>query len=64
MTDFIKQVNTPNGVGYAFAKLPDGKVLVSHSWKKLTKKYRETFVKTRKYKTAVVIEEYEEDEIG
>lgn len=64
MTDFHKKVKTPNGVGYAFVKLPDGKILVSYAWKKLTREYREIFLETRVYIASVFIEEYEEDDIG
>lgn len=63
MSDFNKRVKTPNGVGYAFAKLPDGKILVSHAWKRLTKQYRDSFLEERGYKARVVIEEYEESEL-
>ena len=64
MTDFNKQVNTPNGVGNAFAKMPDGKILVSHAWKKLTKAYREDYFSKHGHIARVVIEAYKEDDLG
>jgi hypothetical protein len=40
MSDFNRKVDTPNGPGWVFAKMPDGKLLVSHAWKSLNEEFR------------------------
>lgn len=63
MSDFNKRVKTPNGIGYAFGKLPDGKILVSHGWKNLSKAFRDKFIKEHGYTDRVVIHAYPEEDL-
>jgi len=54
-------VQTPNGFGWAFGLLPDGKVLVCHGWSQLTDDFKENY---EGHKASTVILEYEMEDIS
>jgi hypothetical protein len=56
-------VSTPNGIGYAFGQLPDGKVLVSHNWKDLSETFQANFIQENGYKDRVVIQKYPKESL-
>jgi len=56
-------VNTPNGLGYAFGQMPDGKIMVSHGWKDLTDEFKAQYEREKGHKASVVIQTYKLEEV-
>jgi hypothetical protein len=60
MSDFNRKVDTPNGPGYAFGKLPNGKIMVSHNWNSLDEKFRLSY---KGAPAKIIMQIYEREDI-
>lgn len=53
-------VDTPNGFGYAFGQMPNGKICVAHGWKDLNDEFKANY---KGISTNTILLDYESEDV-